>query len=145
MKQLSTLILFAVCLFFAGCSPATFATVGNNGWKVTLYHYSSDVKLQENGQDSKMVSAFAAHKKPGYAQNIYVTGMDGTNLYTHGIQLDRTVPTHTITIIKNGKTANVTIEKSSKPFIDITAALGESKELDFAALQTQFLKDAKKK
>jgi carotenoid cleavage dioxygenase-like enzyme len=145
MKQLSTLILVAACLFYASCSPATFATVGNNDWKVTLYHYSPDVKIQENGRDCIMVRAFAAHKKAGYSQNIYVGGLNGSSLYTDGIQLDRTTLTHTITLSKNGKTASVTIEKSSKPFIDVTAALGESKELDFAALQNQYLKDQKKK
>jgi hypothetical protein len=143
MKKLFALLLLASAVLYQSCSPTTLATVGNNAWKVTLYHYQgSGVKLQENGRDCVFVQAYAAHKKAGYiaSQN----GSNGTWLMTTGIQLDRSTEKHTITLIKGDKTVEVAIEKQSKPFIDVTAALGETKVMSMADLQSEYLKNHKK-
>lgn len=141
MKTLIALF-FVSAYFLSGCSVSSLSTVANNGWILTLYHYTNDVKIQENGQDMTLVKAYAAHKKAGYIA--YTHDSNGSDLYTNGIHLDKSVTNHTITIIKNGKTVTVPIEKKSKPFIDITAALGETSAMSLAALQKEFLKNHKK-
>jgi hypothetical protein len=146
MKKLFNLLLIGSSMIYWGCSPTSFATVGNNGWKVTLYHYSSDVKIQENGRDCEMVKAYAGYKKAGYAK--YGNGTSGSGgyfLYTNGIQLDKSTDEHTITLIRGDKKANVTINRKSAPFIDVTAALGENKVMTFADLQKEYVKQQKKK
>ena len=79
MKK-TILILLVSAVLFISCSPnkmgASVATVGNNAWKVTLYHYSKDVVISENGVECEKVSALAGFKKPGYAS--YETGSAGT-------------------------------------------------------------------
>jgi len=140
------LLLLFTAIAYQACSPSSFATVGNNGWKVTLYHYTSDIKIQENGQDCTLVEAYAGHKKAGYA--VYGTGLagsGGSNYYTNGIQLDKSVETHQITIIKGDKTATVTVSRKSQPFIDVTAALSESKTMSFDDLQKEYIKEQSKK
>src|SRR5437588_1549431 len=132
MKKTITFILFFAAITYQSCSPATFATVGNNGWKVTLYHYTTDVKIQENGQDCTLVEAYAGHKKAGYAiAGTGRAGSGGYNYFTDGIQLDRNVETHQITIIKGDKSTTVSVSRKSQPFIDVTAALSESKTMSF--------------
>jgi hypothetical protein len=146
MKKLFTLLLLASAVLYQGCSPSSFAhfaTVGNSGWKVTLYHYSSSVKIQEDGKDCYIVgNAHAAHRKPGYiaAQN----GSNGTELVTNGIQLDKTSETHVITVSRGEKSVNITFTTKSPPFIDVTGVLGETKTMSIADLQEEFLKNHKK-
>ncbi len=139
MKKLLTLLLISATFLLAGCGATTFATVGNNGWKVTLYHTEPDVKILENGKDCPIVQAYAGHKKAGYA-----SGGGLISLYTNGILLDNTVATHTITITKGAKSATATFDKSSQPFLDVTAALGESKVMSFSDLQNEYVKNHKK-
>jgi len=146
MKKTITFILFLAAITYQSCSPSTFATVGNNGWKVTLYHYSTDVKIQENGQECTIVEAYAGHKKAGYA--VAGTGLNGSggyNYYTNGIQLDKNIETHQITLTKGDKTATVSVSRKSPPFIDVTAALSESKTMSFDDLQKEYIKEQTKK
>ena len=146
MKKAITFILLFAALTYQGCSPSTFATVGNNGWKVTLYHYTTDVKVQEKGQDCTLVEAYAGHGKPGYA--IAGTGRAGSGGYkyfTDGIQLDKDVETHQITLTKGDKTVTVSIGRKSQPFIDVTAALSESKTMSFDDLQKEYVKEHSKR
>ena len=141
MKK-TILILLVSAVSFISCSPnkmgASVATVGNNSWKVTLYHYSKDVVISENGVECEKVSALAGFKKPGYAS--YETGSAGTLLYTNGIQLDKTIESHTISIEKNGKKVTETFTKKSQPFLDVTAVLGESSVMSFGDLKDEYVK-----
>lgn len=141
MKKLFVFLLLTVSLSYQSCSP-TLATVGNNAWKVTLYHYSPNVKVQENGKDCVIIEAYAAHKKAGYVA--YQNGSNGTWLMTSGIQLDRSTEKHMITLIKGDKKVEVAMEKKSSPFIDVSAELGETKTMSYAELQKDFLKTHKK-
>lgn len=146
-KAIIICVLIFISLAYQSCSPSSFATVGNNGWKVTLYHYTPDVKIQENGQDCAIIGdAFAGYKKAGYAT--YGTGVAGSGgylLYTNGIQLDKSSETHQITLTRGDKTATVTIGRKSSPFIDVTATLGESKTMSFSDLQKEYVKEYGKK
>jgi hypothetical protein len=142
MKKLFTFLLVAGSVLYQSCSPSSYANVGNNGWKITLYHYSSDVKIQENGRDCPIVQAYAAHKKAGYAA--YQNGSNGTWLMTNGIQLDKGIEKHTITLTKAGKSVDVVLEKKNQPFIDETAVFGETKVMSYDDLQKEFLKMHKK-
>jgi hypothetical protein len=148
MKKTSTLILFFITsIVYQSCSPSSFATVCNNGWKVTLYHYTGDVKIQENGQNCTLVGdAFAGRQKPGYAA--YSSGLGASGgylLYTQGIQLGEGNDEHHITLIKNDKTITVTYNRKSQPFLDVTAALGESKVVSMADLQKEFVREHSRK
>ncbi len=148
MKKTTTLILFFIAsIAYQSCSPSSFATVGNNGWKVTLYHYTDDVKIQENGQDCTFVNdAFAGHQKPGYAAYSSGVGASGGYLlYTKGIQLDRSVAEHRIKLIGNNKTVTVDYNRKSQPFLDVSAALGESKIMTIADLQKVYIKEHSKR
>lgn len=145
MKKLLAFLLLAASVIYQSCTPSSFATVGNNGWKVTLYHYSSGVKVQEGGQNCTIIdNAYAAHKKAGYAAYTSTNGSNGTFLYTNGIQLDKASEKHTITLTKGGKTVDIAIEKKNPPFIDVTAALGETKAMSYDDLQKEFIKTHKK-
>jgi|GEM_PF-6123629 len=145
MKKLFTLLFVAASVFYQSCTPSSFATVGNNGWKVTLYHYSSGVKVQEGGQNCTIIdNAYAAHKKAGYAAYTSINQSNGTNLFTNGIQLDKGSEKHTITLTKGDKTVEVAVERKSPPFIDVTAALGETKTMSYDDLQKEYLKMHKK-
>jgi hypothetical protein len=147
MKKAITLLLFIAVIAYQSCSPSSFATVGNNGWKVTLYHYTDDVKIQENGQDCTLVNdAFAGHKKAGYAAyTSAVAPSDGYLLYTRGIQLSKSSEDHHITLIKNDKTVTVNYNRKSQPFLDVSAALGESKTMSMADLQKEYIKEHSKR
>lgn len=141
MKKTITLLLVLTAMIYVSCSPSTLATVGNNGWKVTLYHNSSDVKIQQNGQDVTFVKAFAGKEKPGYAAYSSGIGASGGYLdYTDGIQLDKNSDSHQITLIKGDKTVTVTFTHKSKPFLDVTASLGETKEMSLDELQKEYVK-----
>ncbi len=141
MRKIILIILVSVTSLIS-CSPnkigASVATVGNNAWKVTLYHYSKDVIISENGVECEKVSALAGFKKPGYAS--YETGSAGTLLYTNGIQLDKTIESHTISIEKNGKKVTATYSRKSQPFLDVTAVLGESTIMSFGELKDEYVK-----
>jgi hypothetical protein len=149
MKKSITLIAILLCLgitILASCNLNKIgngvATVGNNGGKVTLFHNSDDVKFQENGQDLQFVQAYVAHKKAGYAAASSGMGASGGYLvYTKGIQLDKSIESHVVTIIRNDKKVSVTITNKSKPYLDVTAELGESQMMSWADLQTEFLKE----
>jgi hypothetical protein len=143
MKKLFTLLLVAGSVLYQSCSPSSFVTVGNSFWKVTLYHYDSGVKIQENGKNCFIISdAYAAHKKPGYVA--YQNGSNGSELYTNGIQLDKTSETHIITFSRGEKSVNITFTRKSQPFVDVTGVLGETKMMSVPDLQKEFLKDHKK-
>jgi hypothetical protein len=145
MKKLFTLLFVAASVFYQSCTPSSFATVGNNGWKVTLYHYDSQVHVSENGASCSIISdAYAAHKKAGYAAYTSARQSNGTYLYTNGIQLDKGSEKHTITLSKGDKTVEVAVERKSPPFIDVTAALGETKTMSYDDLQKEYLKMHKK-
>jgi len=146
MKKAITFILFFAAITYQSCSPSTFATVGNNGWKVALFHYSTDVKVQEGGQDCTQVEAFAGHKKAGYANaGSGRAGSGGYDYYTNGIQLDKAVESHQITLTKGDKTVTVSVSRKSQPFIDVTAALSESKTMSFDDLQKEYVKEHSKR
>jgi hypothetical protein len=145
MKKILTRTLIIGSLFLCAGCISSLATVGNNGWIVTLYHNSPDVKIQENGRDCRIVEAYAAHKKAGYAAYTSINGSNGTFLYTDGIQLDKSNDSHIITVSRGSKSVDVTLTHKSQPFLDITAALGESKEMSYSELQSEFLKLHKKK
>jgi hypothetical protein len=141
MKKTFITLLTSVTILIS-CSPnkigASAATVGNIDWKVTLYHYSKDVVISENGVECKKVSALAGFKKPGYAS--YESGSARSLLYTNGIQLDKNIESHTNSIEKNGKTVTETYNKKSKPFLDVTTVLGESSDMSFGDLKDEYVK-----
>lgn len=147
LTQFTFLCSIAIAIIAGGCDANKLgngvATVGNNNNVVTLFHNSADVKFQENGQDLELVKAYVAHKKPGYAA--YSAGSGGYDYYSKGIQLDKSVASHSITIVKGDKKVTVAITNKSKPYLDVTAELGETPMMSWADLQTEFLKQYSKK
>lgn len=144
MKKTVFICLVSVVYLFS-CSPnkigASAATVGNNDWKITLYHYSKGIIISENGVECEMVKAIAGYKKAGYAlASTNRAGSGGSLLYTNGIQLDKVVETHIITIEKDGKKVTETYNKKSKPFLDVTAVLGETPAMSFGDLKDEYVK-----
>lgn len=144
MKQAFITLLTSVTILIS-CSPnkigASVATVGNNGWKVTLYHYSKEVVISENGIECEKVSALAGYKKAGYAlASSGRAGSGGTLLYTNGIQLDKAIESHTITIEKNGKIVTETFTRKSQPFLDVSAVLGETSAMSLGDLKDEYVK-----
>jgi hypothetical protein len=165
-----------IAVTIALLSLSSCASIVNNHPIATLYHYSKDCKVTENGKELNLVESFAAHKKAGYAQASYGgEGSGGTNYYIPGIQLEARPKKHTITIEKDGKTANVIIKGktsgfyfildlfltgpigliidastakwrvASPSYIDVTAALGETAKVSRHKLKKEFLKNQAKK